>query len=124
MKKRITLYEVLVFIAYGFYILFGAIWFVISFANNGHFNYQAFTIIVAFAVQAYFRHNLTNLILGLLTLILSIFMMLEVISSYDLMAKTAKLDTVGKTLLSLSTVSIALSIILVFSYVKLSLKDE
>lgn len=128
MKKRLTFYEVLVFIAYGFYILLGLAWFVVSLLNIGqnrpHFNYQAFFIVVTFAVQAYFRHKLTNLVLGILTLILSIFVTLQIISDYDLMAKNASLDGAGKTLLTLSVLSIVLSVILIFSYAKLSLQDE
>ena len=124
MKKKITFYEVLVYIAYAFYILLGLSWFVMTFTSSGRFNYTAFFILVTFSVQAYYRHKLTNLILGVLSLFYSIFMLLDVINTFDLMAKTAVYDGITKLLLGLSLFSMVLSIILVFSYAKLTFKDE
>jgi hypothetical protein len=122
-KKKITLYEVLTFIAYGFYILLGATWFLTSFSASGRFNYQAFTLTVVFAVQTYYRHRLTNLILGVLTLFLSIFMLMDVLNQFDLMAKGATFDGFIKSLIALCFFSIIMSGILMFSYLKLSFKD-
>jgi hypothetical protein len=124
-RKKITFYEVLVFIAYGFFILLGLTWFLMSFSSTGgHFNYTAFSIVVIFGAQAYFRHRLTNLILGILALFFSIFMLLDVINSFDLMAKNATYDTASKALLSLSLFSIIMSVILIFGYARLSFKDR
>jgi hypothetical protein len=124
-RKKITFYEVLVYIAYGFFILLGLVWFVMSFSSSGgRFNYTAFSIMVIFAAQAWFRHRLTNLILGILALFFSIFMLLDVISAFDLMAKNASYDNGAKELLGLSVVSIVMSVILVFGYTRLSFKDR
>jgi hypothetical protein len=51
-------------------------------------------------------------------------MLLDVINTFDLMAKTAVYDGITKMLLGLSLFSMVLSIILVFSYAKLTFKDE
>ena len=123
-KRKVTLYEILVFVAYGFYILLGATWFLMSFSGSGRFNYQAFVLTVVFAVQAYYRHRLTNLILGVLTLFLSIFMLMDVLNTFDLMAKGAVVDGFIKSLIALCFVSIILSGLLMFSYLKLSFKEQ
>jgi hypothetical protein len=123
-RKKVSLLEVLVYIAYAFFILLGGTWFVMNFMSSGHFNTQAFTLTVVFAVQAYFRHRLTNLILGILALFLSIFMLLDVISQFNLMAKEATYDGFIKALMALSVFSIVMSAILILSYAKLSFKDQ
>jgi hypothetical protein len=122
-KRKVTFFEIMVFIAYGFYILFGASWFLMSFTGSGRFNYQAFTLLVVFGVQAYYRHRLTNLILGVLTLFLSFFMLMDVLSTFNLMAKGATFDGLVKTLIGLCATSIIMSGILMFSYLKMSFKE-
>lgn len=124
MAKKITAFEILVYIAYGFYILLGATWFVISFIDWRNFNYQAFSLVAIFSAQAYFRHRLTNLILGILSLFFSIFMVLSVIDTFNLMAPNATYDALTKALLALSLCSMGMSIILMFSYTKLSFKPQ
>jgi len=124
-KKKVTFYEVLVYVAYGYFILLGLTWFLISFlSHGGHFNYTAFSIMVIFCVQAYYQHRLTNLILGILALFFSIFMLLDVLNTFDLMAKDAVFDGLVKSLMGLSVFSIIMSIILIFSYAKLSFIDR
>jgi hypothetical protein len=122
-SKKIGFYQALVFIAYAFYILLGASWFYMSFSGSGRFNYQAFMLAVVFGVQAYYRHRLTDLILGVLTMFLSIFMLMDVLNTFDLMAKGAVIDGFIKILLGLCFFSIIMSGILMFSYLKLSFKD-
>jgi len=123
-QKKITFYEVLVYVAYGFYILMGLTWFVVSFLSSGHFNLQAFMLVLVFSVQAYYKHVLTNLILGVLSLGLSIFMLLQEIEAENLFAKGVVADTFTKVLIGFALLSIVLSIILIFSYSKLSFKDK
>jgi hypothetical protein len=95
-----------------------------NFISEGHrFNYQAFMLVAVFAIQAWYRHRLTNLILGILTLFFSIFMLMDVLNSFDLMAKGAQFDLLVKSLLGLCIFSMILSGILMFSYLKLSFKD-
>jgi hypothetical protein len=122
--KRISFYQILVYIAYSFFILLGLSWFLISlFSAGGGFNYTAFFIVAVFSVQAYYRHHLTDLILGLLSLIFSVFMLMEVLATFDMLAKNAVFDFTAKVLLALSLLSIVMSVILAFAYVKLGIKD-
>jgi len=125
MKQRITFYEVLVFVAYGFYFLLGVIWFVMSMANSHVFNVQAFTLVVAFSVQMYYRHKLTNLILGVVVLFLSIWMLMSLINAPDGVTNGRNIyDSFTKGLMLFSVLSIVLAGILMFSYTKLSFKDR
>ena len=123
-KKKIFFYGVMVYIAYGFFILMGLSWFLISLSGDGHLNYPALSLIAIFAVQAYFRNKVTNLILGIISLMLSIFMLLEVIQTYDLFAKNAVAGVLAKALLLFCFTSIFMSVILIFSYTKLSFKAQ
>ncbi|MES2702221.1 MAG: hypothetical protein V4649_06255 [Bacteroidota bacterium] len=118
-QRKIMFYDILVYIAYGYFFLLGLGWFVTSFMSTG-FNYQAFLIVAVFAAQAYFRHRLTDLIIGLLILGLSIFMLLQSIE----IIKAGKLEDLGKVMLGMSVISIVMSLILMFSYVKLSFRDK
>jgi len=120
-KRGITFYEVLLFAAYAFFILLGLAWFFMSF--SGGFNPTAFFIVVVFAVQAYYRHRLTNLILGVLALFFSIFMLMDVISTYNLMDKHAVYNGFVKGFILMSLVSVVMSVILVFGYLKMSFKE-
>ena len=123
-RRKLSLYEILVFVVYGFYLLLGLVWFVMSLSQTRQFNPEAFFIVVAFAAQFYYRHRLTNLILGILALFFSIWMLLDVINSFDLMAKGAHMDGLSEGLMVFCIVSMVMSGILIFSYTKLSFKDR
>lgn len=123
-KKGITFYRVLVYVAYAFYILMGVTWFIVSFITTGHFNLQAFMLTLIFSVQAWYKNVLTNLILGILSLALSIFMLLQEIEAEDLFAKNHVVDGLAKSVLGFCCFSIAMSLVLVFSYVKFGFKEK
>lgn len=123
-EGRITFYRVLLYIAYAFYILMGATWFIISFMGSGHFNLQAFMLVAVFSVQAWYKHALTNLILGILSLALSIFMLLQVLADGNLFAKGVVVDALSKSLMGFGCFSIAMSLVLIFSYVKYGFKER
>jgi hypothetical protein len=112
-------YNILVYIAYSFYILIGLIWFGLAFMYTGGFDYVAFSIIAVFAVQAYYKHKLTNLILGILTLFFSIFMLLQAV--YE--AKQNHFNALSMVFISTWALSVIMSGILIFSYLRLSFKD-
>ena len=118
-KNGITFYEGLVFVAYGYYILLGFSWFLASFIWGGFFNYWAFATILIFGVQAYFRQKLTNLILGILTFGLAIFSALQ----FTWMGSKTGYDLFVNIMLGVSILSIIISGILIFSYLKLSFND-
>jgi hypothetical protein len=124
-KKKVSTYQKLVFVAYGFFILLGLTWFLTSFlAKGGGFNPTAFFIVVVYGAQVYYRHRFTNLILGILSLAFSIFMLLEVINSFDLMARNAEFDGLTNSLIGLSLLSVVMSVILIFSYTKLTFEQQ
>jgi len=122
--KKITFYGVLVYIAYGFYILMGLTWFSVGFLSSGHFNLQAFMLTLVFSVQAWYKNVLVNLILGVLSLGLSIFMLLQEIEAENLFAKGAVADSFTKILIGFALLSITMSLILIFSYTKFGFKDK
>ena len=123
-NKKLSFYEVLVFVAYGYYILLGLVWFGMSLWGSHRFNAEALFIVVVFGTQLYFKHKLTNLILGILSLFFSIWMLLDVFSSFDLMAKGAKIDGLSGGLMCFCFFSMIMAGILIFSYTKLSFKDQ
>ena len=123
-KKKKTFYEILVYVAYGFYILLGLSWFVVSFLNGSGFNPTAFFILGAFSVQAYYQHRLTNLILGFLALFFSIYVLMGEISTFNLMGKDAVYDAFVKVTIGMLLFSMVLSVVLVFSYLKMSFKEQ
>ena len=123
-NKKLSFYEVLVFVAYGFYLLLGVVWFTMSLMNSHQFNTEAFFIVVVFATQVYFKHKLTNLILGILTLFFSIWMLMDVFSSFNLMAKGVHIDGLSGGLMTFCFFSMIMAGILIFSYTKLSFKDQ
>jgi len=120
-KKRVTFYEVLVYFGYGYFILIALAWFLICLP---HFNYQAFTMLAIFGAQSYFRHKLTNLIIGIISLGLSIFMLLEVIQNFDLFAKGVSPDNLAKGLMAFCVFSMVMSCVLIFSYTKLTFQEQ
>ena len=128
MKNKITFYEILVFVAYGFFLLLGLTWFIVSLVNHkadsSWFNPWAFIIVVAFGIQFYYRHKLTNLILGVLSLFFSIWLLMAVIEEFDLMAKGATYDSFIKGALCFGLISVIMSVIIIFGYTKLSFKDR
>ena len=117
--RQLTFYNIMVYVAYGYFFLLGAAWFVISLGSSG-FNYQAFIVMLVFGIQAYFRHRLTDLIIGVLMLGLSIFMMLQALT----IGKRGGFDGLANTMIAMAAFSIAMSIVLMFSYVKLGMKNE
>lgn len=125
MDNKITFYEKLVYVAYGFYLLLGLVWFIMSMINSHFFNVQAFILIVAFAAQIYYKHRLTNLILGVLGLFLSIWMLMSLINTPDSVVNGLNTyDSFTKGLMWFSVLSIIMAGILMFSYTKLSFKDR
>ncbi len=123
-QKRLSFYEILVFVAYGFYLLFGLAWFGMSLFVGHQLNFQALIIAIAFGVQIYYKHKLTNLLLGILALFFSIWMLMDVFSSFDLMAKNTRIDGLSGGLMAFCFFSMIMAGILIFSYTKLSFKEE
>ncbi len=119
-KERPSTYQVLVYVAYGFYILLGLVWFLLGILNTpSKTNPLAFFIALTFGLQAYYRHLLTNLILGIVGFFLSILILLSALNLA--LQPTAKGGALPLILISVA--SLGLSGILIFSYLKLNFKD-
>lgn len=121
-NSKTTLFEKLVYIAYGFYILVAAMWVVMSLFYGHYFNYYAAFAIVVFSTQAYYRHKLTNLLAGIVIFFLSIISLLEFLSMG--LRDKAGFDPFVAVMVGVSVTSIIMAGILIFSYLKLSFKDQ
>ncbi len=115
-------YQKWVYLAYGFYLLLGVTWFTIAMLN-GHFNVTALVITIMFGAQFYYKHLITNLILGAIILFGSVFFLLQSINNAVGAAKAHQLMFFDKLLVGLSITSLLMSGILVFSYLKMGFKD-
>jgi hypothetical protein len=121
--KKTGVYQILVYIAYAYFILFSGFWLYTSFDQNHRINYVALAILIAFVAQCYFKNRIANLVIGIIGLAISIFMFLETCSTFDLFKKGAQFDLLVKSLLWACGISIVLSGILIFSYMMLN-KDN
>ncbi len=119
-KQKLSVYEVLVYIAYAYFILLGSIDLILSFLWGGVFSYLGFFVVAVFALQAWHKHKLLNLILGVLVLACSIFATLE------FLAKAHKIgfNFFTGVMSGISLGGILMGIVLIFSYTKLSFKDR
>jgi hypothetical protein len=115
-----TQYSKLVLGTYVFYMLLSLAWFVTSLAVGGYVNFFALVTFAAFAAQFYFKHRITNLVLGILVLPASIYGALFFLS----WGGNSGFDTFISVMIALSIASIAASIILVFGYLKLSFNND
>lgn len=115
-----SLYKKLLSAAYGFYIVMSAAWLITSFAVGGYFNYISLITLGIFSVQAYYRHRVANLALGIILLPASILGALFFLS----WGGKSGFDSFIYVMLSLSVVSLILSIFLVFSYLRLSFNTD
>jgi len=118
-RQRVHFFQVLVNIAYGYFLLFFLTWFVMSLANSHRFNYIAFVLTAAFGLMAYFKKPMANLIAGLIFLFISIYWLLESLSGI----KPGQMDALDRVLISLPAITLIMSGILVFSYMRLNFKD-
>lgn len=122
-QSRVSTYQVLVYLAYGFYFLLGASWFGLGMYNGGHFNSAAFFILAIFATQMYYKNLLANLILGIVGLLFSIFMLLQALNYAIPAAKKGPLPAFQQVLVAVPVVSVIMAGVLIFSYLKLNFKD-
>ncbi len=119
-KKKMSFYELLVYIAYAYFILLGVIDIILSFLWGGIISYVALFVVAVFGVQAWHRHKLLNLILGVLALACSIFATLEFLSKGHKIGFNFFVGVMS----GISIGGILMGGILIFSYTKLSFKDR
>ena len=114
--KNLKIYEILVNIAYWFYLLLGIVWFAGTLYKDSKFNPIALLVVAVFGFQMYYRHKIANLIIGVLSMFFSFFMLMEVMNRYNLLAKNADFTAGAKFLVGMAVLSIFLSGILIFNY--------
>ncbi|GAA4465860.1 hypothetical protein GCM10023093_18760 [Nemorincola caseinilytica] len=115
MLKKLT-YRKFVYAAYGFFLLLSLAWFVVALYESHTLNYTALFTFAIFCVQAYYNHRMTNLVVGIILLPASIFGTLYFLS----WGGKVGFDAFIGTMTALGVVSIAASLILAFSYLKMS----
>ena len=123
LNNRTSAYQVWVYIAYGFYVLLSLSWFLVGLVKGGHTNFIALFLTIVFATQAYYKHLLANLIIGVITLFGSIFMLLQALNFVISDAKTRQLELIDKVVVSIPIISILMSGVLIFSFLKLNFRD-
>lgn len=122
-KKPLTFYHILVYIAYIYFIAVGAIWFYESFTATKQFNYQAFALVLVFAAQAYFKHKLANLIIGIICLFMGIIIFLDILHLFVSFKNGEPVTSDVKLLLVFGILNIIMSGILIFSYLMFNKED-
>lgn len=123
MPSRTSLMQILVYIAYGFFLCIGLMMLYTG-LTMGKFSTIGFAISGIFIMQFIYRKPLINLIVGILSLFFSIWMLLMAMSAYNMLDKNAASSTAGTTMVVASITGIALSVLLMFSYGKLGRKDR
>ena len=117
---QVTLYKRLQAVAYGFYLLLGAAWVIMSLIFGQYFNYTACLVTAMFAVQVYYKNKLLNLLLGIVLLFLSVYSLFD----FLVMGDKSGFNGFVNVMAALSFTSIIMAGLLVFSYLKLSLADR
>lgn len=123
-EQRAGSYLKWVYMAYGFYFLLGLAWLIVSLTKGGRFNFVAFFIIVVFGSQFYYKHLITNLVLGVISMFVSIYMLLEAVNIVGTAAQHRHIELFDKVLVAIPVVSLLMAGVLVFSYLKLNFSRE
>ena len=118
-EHKLSLFEKLVYAAYSYYILLGLVWLIMNMVFGHYFNSYPFVVVAVFSAQAYFKHKLSNLLLGVILFFLSIYSVLE----FLLMAGKTGFSVFPVVMMVLSALSVGFSGILIFSYMKLSFQS-
>lgn len=105
-----------------FYLLLGLAWFVVAILN-GRFTTFGLAMVIIFGAQLYFKHLITNLVLGIACLLGSVYMLLYAINSAVAAARANELLVADKIMLALCVLSIVMAGVLMFSYLKMGFKD-
>ena len=119
-KKRKSSVEIMVLVAYSYFLLISMAFFIARLYITGEFSILPVFLVLVFAIQAWFSNKLANLIIGILTLIGSIFGTLEFLS----LGLRTGFNTFSGTMELMSVAGVILSGILIFSYTHLSFRDR
>ena len=117
--NRIRGYEWWVYGAYLYFWLVALTWVVLTFIFSGIISAEAIIAVIAFSIQAWWRNRMANLILGILTLVVSIFVTLEFLA----IGIKKGFSSFGLTMLGFAVAGLIFSGILIFSYTKLAFRE-
>lgn len=109
-----------ILIAYGFFIVLALAWFITRLAVGGYVDWVSLVLLGVFCAQAYYKNRIANLVLGLILLPASVFRLLQFAYS----GGQKGFDTFINVMLLLSATSLAMSIVLVFGYLKMSFGND
>jgi hypothetical protein len=123
-QNSLGTYQKLVFAAYGFFLVLGISWLVMTFTQGRGINYMALLLIAVFALQTYYKRLLANLVVGIIMFFFSVFMTLQTINLVVLASREAPLTLTAKLLTTVPLLSLFFSVVLVFSYRQLNFRDS
>jgi hypothetical protein len=117
---RTLTYRKFVYAAYAFFLLVSLLWVIVEFYESHAVNYMALSTFVVFCIQAYYNHRIANLAMGIVLLLASIW------GTLDFIAWGGKMgfDWFIITMICMGVISIAASVILAFSYLKMSFDND
>lgn len=109
MKRKVLISSV----PYVYFIGWASYWFVMDIAAAGSFNFIALAILLALVAQVIVRNNAIDLILGALSMIISVYMFVAVLSEFNNFSSVndnARQLVLAGTLISVSGFAIAMLI--------------
>ncbi len=119
-KKRLTFYEGLILGSNAYFLAIGVISFILRLIIGGFFTYWAFSMMVIFGAQLWYKNRMINLISGIVMIAASIFFSLEFMS----MGLQSGFNVFIAAISVISIIGIILSGVLIFSYTRLSFQDK
>jgi hypothetical protein len=122
-NKKTTFYW-LTFAAHIFFMLFGLIWMLISAFSGKFFNFSGFFVFIVFGGAAYFKNKWVNLITGIINLFASFFVLMEVLSGYNLLSHDHNFSVFAKIMFFATLMSVFFSGILIFSFLKIYMAEQ
>jgi hypothetical protein len=106
--------------AYIYFMALSLLWVVIQLWESHHLNTTAAIAFGVFVTMAKINNRIVNLIVGILLLLASIFGTLDFIA----WGGNAGFDIFIKTMIGVGFLSVAASVVLIFSFLRLSFEDK
>lgn len=106
--------------AYIYFITLSLLWVVIEYWESHHWNKEVTIAFILFLTMAKINNRIVNLIAGILLLLVAIFYTLNFIA----WGGKAGFDIFIKVMIFVSFLSVAASVVLIFSFLRLSFEDK
>ena len=105
-------------IACGFFATVAAIWLIVTAVVGHRFNPTALILTVGYSALLWYRNRIANLVAGVLSLFFSFFMLMDVLSTFDLLTKNRDFGMAAAVLLGIAVAGIVFSVFLILSFTK------